>query len=237
MHRRSRRTAEVRRERTWRPASDAGAIHGMTVISLTEKSLEAALRDDGGELPLPGGEAGGAPVRARRHGYPRWPSRRPWRWLASFSRSWVGSSGGATPWGRRSSAPRCGCSRRIPGSTSSSSSPTRRSRTASSGSSCRATSSSGCSFRRWSGTTSCSPSGPAGTGKTYLAVALAAAALAEKRVRRIVLTRPAVEAGERLGFLPGDLVEKVNPYLRPVYDALLRHPRLRQGGASSSSAA
>jgi len=62
--------------------------------------------------------------------------------------------------------------------------------------------------------------GPAGTGKTYLAVALAAAALAERRVRRIVLTRPAVEAGERLGFLPGDLVEKVNPYLRPVYDAL-----------------
>ncbi len=62
--------------------------------------------------------------------------------------------------------------------------------------------------------------GPAGTGKTYLAVAMAAAALAEKRVRRIVLTRPAVEAGERLGFLPGDLVEKVNPYLRPVYDAL-----------------
>jgi phosphate starvation-inducible PhoH-like protein len=62
--------------------------------------------------------------------------------------------------------------------------------------------------------------GPAGTGKTYLAVAMAAAALAEHRVRRIVLTRPAVEAGERLGFLPGDLVEKVNPYLRPVYDAL-----------------
>ncbi len=62
--------------------------------------------------------------------------------------------------------------------------------------------------------------GPAGTGKTYLAVALAAAALAEKRVRRIVLTRPAVEAGERLGFLPGDLEQKVNPYLRPVYDAL-----------------
>jgi phosphate starvation-inducible PhoH-like protein len=62
--------------------------------------------------------------------------------------------------------------------------------------------------------------GPAGTGKTYLAVAMAAAALNEKRVRRIVLTRPAVEAGERLGFLPGDLVEKVNPYLRPVYDAL-----------------
>lgn len=62
--------------------------------------------------------------------------------------------------------------------------------------------------------------GPAGTGKTYLAVAMAAASLAEKRVRRIVLTRPAVEAGERLGFLPGDLEEKVNPYLRPVYDAL-----------------
>ena len=62
--------------------------------------------------------------------------------------------------------------------------------------------------------------GPAGTGKTYLAVAMAAAALAEHRVHRIVLTRPAVEAGERLGFLPGDLVEKVNPYLRPVYDAL-----------------
>ena len=62
--------------------------------------------------------------------------------------------------------------------------------------------------------------GPAGTGKTYLAVAMAAAVLAEHRVRRIVLTRPAVEAGERLGFLPGDLVEKVNPYLRPVYDAL-----------------
>ncbi|MCD4748293.1 MAG: PhoH family protein [Thermoanaerobaculales bacterium] len=62
--------------------------------------------------------------------------------------------------------------------------------------------------------------GPAGTGKTYLAVALAAAALMEKEVRRIVLVRPAVEAGERLGFLPGDLEEKINPYLRPVYDAL-----------------
>ncbi len=62
--------------------------------------------------------------------------------------------------------------------------------------------------------------GPAGTGKTYLAVAMAAAALQEKRVRRIVLARPAVEAGEKLGFLPGDLVEKVNPYLRPLYDAL-----------------
>jgi phosphate starvation-inducible PhoH-like protein len=62
--------------------------------------------------------------------------------------------------------------------------------------------------------------GPAGTGKTYLAVAMAAAYLMDKRVRRIVLARPAVEAGERLGFLPGDLEEKINPYLRPVYDAL-----------------
>lgn len=62
--------------------------------------------------------------------------------------------------------------------------------------------------------------GPAGTGKTYLAVAMAAAALMDKKVRRIVLARPAVEAGEKLGFLPGDLVEKVNPYLRPLYDAL-----------------
>ncbi|HVS13939.1 MAG TPA: PhoH family protein [Thermoanaerobaculia bacterium] len=62
--------------------------------------------------------------------------------------------------------------------------------------------------------------GPAGTGKTYLAVAMAAAALMEKQVRRIVLARPAVEAGEKLGFLPGDLAEKVNPYLRPLYDAL-----------------
>ena len=62
--------------------------------------------------------------------------------------------------------------------------------------------------------------GPAGTGKTYLAVAMAAASLLEKKVKRIVLARPAVEAGERLGFLPGDMVEKVNPYLRPLYDAL-----------------
>ena len=62
--------------------------------------------------------------------------------------------------------------------------------------------------------------GPAGTGKTYLAMAMAVRALTEKRVKRIVLTRPAVEAGERLGFLPGDLAEKVNPYLRPLYDAL-----------------
>ncbi len=62
--------------------------------------------------------------------------------------------------------------------------------------------------------------GPAGTGKTYLAMAMAVAALIKKEVRRIVLARPAVEAGERLGFLPGDLSEKVNPYLRPLYDAL-----------------
>ncbi len=62
--------------------------------------------------------------------------------------------------------------------------------------------------------------GPAGTGKTYLAVACAVAAFREKRVNRIVLTRPAVEAGERLGFLPGDLQSKVDPYLRPLYDAL-----------------
>jgi phosphate starvation-inducible PhoH-like protein len=62
--------------------------------------------------------------------------------------------------------------------------------------------------------------GPAGTGKTYLAVAAAAACFKKKEVKRIVLTRPAVEAGERLGFLPGDLQEKVDPYLRPLYDAL-----------------
>lgn len=62
--------------------------------------------------------------------------------------------------------------------------------------------------------------GPAGTGKTYLAVASAVAALQEDRVQRIVLVRPAVEAGERLGFLPGDLAQKVDPYLRPLYDAL-----------------
>ena len=62
--------------------------------------------------------------------------------------------------------------------------------------------------------------GPAGTGKTYLAMALAVAALAEKQVARIILTRPAVEAGERLGFLPGDMLAKVDPYLRPLFDAL-----------------
>ena len=62
--------------------------------------------------------------------------------------------------------------------------------------------------------------GPAGTGKTYLAVACAVEALHSERVRRIVLVRPAVEAGERLGFLPGDMTQKVDPYLRPMYDAL-----------------
>jgi phosphate starvation-inducible PhoH-like protein len=62
--------------------------------------------------------------------------------------------------------------------------------------------------------------GPAGTGKTYLAMAMAVAFLVERKVKRIVLCRPAVEAGERLGFLPGDIAEKVNPYLRPLHDAL-----------------
>jgi phosphate starvation-inducible protein PhoH and related proteins len=62
--------------------------------------------------------------------------------------------------------------------------------------------------------------GPAGTGKTFLAVAMAAHALAERQVQRIILTRPAVEAGERLGFLPGDIQAKVDPYLRPLFDAL-----------------
>ena len=62
--------------------------------------------------------------------------------------------------------------------------------------------------------------GPAGTGKTYLAMAMALSAYFDKKIKRIILTRPAVEAGENLGFLPGDLAEKVNPYLRPLYDAL-----------------
>ena len=73
--------------------------------------------------------------------------------------------------------------------------------------------------------------GPAGTGKTYLAVACAVDALHKKRVRRIILARPAVEAGENLGFLPGDLQEKVDPYLRPLYDALedmMPHDRVRR---------
>jgi phosphate starvation-inducible PhoH-like protein len=62
--------------------------------------------------------------------------------------------------------------------------------------------------------------GPAGTGKTFLAVAMAAAALSRGEVNRVILTRPAVEAGERLGFLPGDLMAKIDPYLRPLFDAL-----------------
>jgi phosphate starvation-inducible PhoH-like protein len=78
--------------------------------------------------------------------------------------------------------------------------------------------------------------GPAGTGKTYLAMAKAVAALQAKQVNRIILTRPAVEAGERLGFLPGTLYEKIDPYLRPLYDALHDMldpdsiPRLMQAG-------
>jgi len=71
--------------------------------------------------------------------------------------------------------------------------------------------------------------GPAGTGKTYLAMALAVAAWQKKQVQRIVLVRPAVEAGEKLGFLPGDIAEKVNPYLRPLYDALFDMVDLHKG--------
>jgi len=73
--------------------------------------------------------------------------------------------------------------------------------------------------------------GPAGTGKTYLAMATAVAALVERRVKRIVLCRPAVEAGEKLGFLPGDIAEKVNPYLRPLYDALFDMVDSEKAGA------
>lgn len=73
--------------------------------------------------------------------------------------------------------------------------------------------------------------GPAGTGKTYLAMAMAVAALSKKQISRIILTRPAVEAGEALGFLPGDLAEKVDPYLRPLYDAL--HDMMRFEKVSS----
>jgi len=70
--------------------------------------------------------------------------------------------------------------------------------------------------------------GPAGTGKTYLAMAMALTLLQEKQVNRIILTRPAVEAGEKLGFLPGDLYQKINPYLRPLYDALFDLTRTDQ---------
>ena len=78
--------------------------------------------------------------------------------------------------------------------------------------------------------------GPAGTGKTYLAVATAVRALQERQVSRLILTRPAVEAGERLGYLPGTLYEKIDPYMRPLYDALFemtaprRCPRLMERG-------
>ncbi len=70
--------------------------------------------------------------------------------------------------------------------------------------------------------------GPAGTGKTYLAMAMALSFLQNKLVNRIILTRPAVEAGEKLGFLPGDIAQKINPYLRPLYDALFDLARLEQ---------
>ncbi len=70
--------------------------------------------------------------------------------------------------------------------------------------------------------------GPAGTGKTYTSVALAVRALRDKEVKRIILTRPAVEAGESLGFLPGDLKEKLDPYLQPLYDALKRYDSSRK---------
>ncbi len=73
--------------------------------------------------------------------------------------------------------------------------------------------------------------GPAGTGKTYLAMAMGVAALMRKEVSRIILVRPAVEAGEKLGFLPGDLAEKVNPYLRPLYDAFYDMIELEKGQA------
>ena len=73
--------------------------------------------------------------------------------------------------------------------------------------------------------------GPAGTGKTYLAVAMAVQALKQQAIRKIVLVRPAVEAGESLGFLPGDLQAKINPYLRPLFDALARDDGLRAGQA------
>jgi len=83
--------------------------------------------------------------------------------------------------------------------------------------------------------------GPAGTGKTYLAMAMALAFLQNKAVNRIILTRPAVEAGEKLGFLPGDLIQKINPYLRPLYDALFDLTQYEQanrliepGGIASS---
>jgi phosphate starvation-inducible PhoH-like protein len=79
--------------------------------------------------------------------------------------------------------------------------------------------------------------GPAGTGKTYLAMAMAIAALNRHEVARVVLTRPAVEAGEKLGFLPGTMAEKVNPYSAPALRRARRHDGLREVGRGSSSAA
>ena len=79
--------------------------------------------------------------------------------------------------------------------------------------------------------------GPAGTGKTYLAMAQAVSYLLAKKVSRIILARPAVEAGEKLGFLPGDLQEKVNPYLRPLYDALYDMLDVEKAETYCSSAA
>ena len=78
--------------------------------------------------------------------------------------------------------------------------------------------------------------GPAGTGKSFLAVAMAVAALQRREVNRIVLTRPAVEAGERLGFLPGDLMAKVDPYLRPLFDALYDMLEPERSSSTSSAA-
>ena len=79
--------------------------------------------------------------------------------------------------------------------------------------------------------------GPAGSGKTYTAIALAVRALKNKEVRRIILSRPAVEAGEKLGFLPGDMKEKIDPYLQPLYDALQDMiPAAKLGGAEHHSA-
>ncbi len=78
--------------------------------------------------------------------------------------------------------------------------------------------------------------GPAGTGKTYLAMAMAVENLTKGEVSRIILTRPAVEAGERLGFLPGDLAEKINPYLRPLYDALYEMMEVETFSAISTAA-
>ena len=150
-----------------------------------------------------------------------------------------GPDGGRGPQSSASSrtSKRCGARASIPTTASSTacfgwSSPIPRSRfapswnpassarQASSAQSSRARSTSANTLKPSSRTTWCSASGPAGTGKTYLAVAMAVPRMNAKKVSRIVLVRPAVEAGERLGFLPGSLQEKVDPYLRPLYDAL-----------------